>query len=358
MLVAVTIVVAVALPSSEADDPGGRIPNAVPATAMVDLAAHSTPGGPAEPGFDDPEGIEAGRDLVVLGDPVKVGDTSWLRVYVLPRSTGSGPDDIFTWIPGVIDGQDTVRRHEPLGCPPTRDNLSTIAALDPFTRVTCLGSAPFTVEGRTWRADLAVWYDVEPPWLGAWGYGATSFSLRGPAGASIEIRVPPGVEPPPPDITVRATLHVADPASSSCTRTGTDPGLPVESGEDSRLWCAAQVVADRWEPLLGPEGRPFDPEAPQLHRSRPGDICAGVNMGTVEFHMDPSALDPVWLEPVGGGRHILAWFGPELRVAFQPDLVVVDGSGRVVAREGMTVDPSADLAGRAVCPTGEGLYVD
>lgn len=333
------------------------IPAGSRAVALVDLAAHAIPGGPARPLLDGATPIEHDQDLVVLGEPVAIDSVPWLRVLVLPRING-GPADSFTWIPATSSGRDTIRRREPLGCPPTRDNLSTIAALDPFTRARCLGAAAFTVEGRTWSAALPVSYDIEPSWLGAWGRGTGSFSLKGQAGASVEVRVPPGLEPPPLDITVRAEVHLADPAAATCTRSTADQDVPVEAGADSRLWCTVQLVADRWEPVLGPEGQPFDPKTPQLHRSEPFSVCAGINMGSLTFRTDPNRLDPVWLEAIDGGQPILAWFGPEFHVAFTPDLVVVDDAGRVVARDGLTVDPDIDLAGHTLCPTGGGLHIN
>jgi hypothetical protein len=115
---------------------------------------------------------------------------------------------------------------------------------------------------------------------------------------------------------------------------------------------------ERWEPVLGPEDRPFDTSAPQLHRFEPSNVCGGIHMGRVTFRTDPSSLDPVWLEWTPGGEPILAWFGPEFRVAFQPDLVVVDAAGQVVARDGLIVDPDGQLAGHLLCPTGRGLYID
>jgi hypothetical protein len=242
-------------------------------------------------------------------------------------------------------------------CPTTRDNLSTLAALDPFSRARCQGAATFTIEGRTWEAVLPVWYDIQPNWLGPWtGPGPYSVSLR--KAGLVDVRLPPGLEQPPLDITVQADVHVADAASAACQRSDSDQWLPVESPEDSRLWCAVQLVMERWEPLLGPEDRPFDANSPQLHRFEPSSVCGGVNMGRVTFRIDPSRLDPVWLEATPGGQPILAWFGPDFRVAFEPDLVVVDTAGHVVARDGLPVDPEGRLAGHFLCATGSGLYID
>jgi hypothetical protein len=301
--------------------------------------------------------IERGQDLVILGDSVEVDGTPWFRVYVLPLPTGRSPDDFFTWIPANEGGQDAVSPPVAPTCPTTRDNLSTLAALDPFNRVRCQGTATFTIEGRTGEAALPVWYDTQPNWLGPWaGSGPYSVSLR--KDGLVDIRLPPGIERPPLDITIRAHVHVADAASAACRRTDAEQDLPVEAAGDSRLWCAAQLVMERWEPLLGSEDRPFDASAPQLHRFEPSNVCGGVGMDPVTFRTDPARLDPVWLEATPGGEPIMAWFGPEFRAVFQPDLVVIDADGQVVARDGLTVDPDGDLAGHFLCPTGRGLYID
>jgi hypothetical protein len=356
--VGVVAVVIAALLASGGDDAGiGRIPVAFRTRALLDLAAHATPGGPVQPLLGERLPIERGQDLAILGDPVEVDGTPWFRVYVMPLSTGRSPDDFFTWIPAKESGQDAVSPPVGATCPPTRDNLSTLAALDPFSRARCQGAATFSIEGRTWDAVLPVWYDTKPNWLGPWrGSGPYSVSLHNDG--LVDVRLPPGLERPPLDITIRADLHVADAASAACQRRDSTQGLPVESAEESRLWCAVQIVMERWDPLLGSEDRPFDASSPQLHRSEPSNICAGVGTGLLTFRTDPSRLDPVWLEATPGGQPILAWFGPEFRTAFEPDLVVVDAAGQVVARNDLTVDPDRLLAGHFLCMTISGLYIN
>jgi hypothetical protein len=327
--------------------------------AEMDLAAHARAGGPARPVGGDDRPIKQGQRLVILGNAVTVDGTAWLRVYVVPRQRGAdiGVGDVFTWVPATRGGRATLSAPEAESCPPTRDNLSTLGALDPFTRARCLGAATVTVEGRTARAYLPSAYDAQPPWLEPWGPEPLPLSLWGLAGGAVEVHFPPGLALPPLDITVQATLHVADPASLTCTRSAGEQDGPAEAASDSRLWCAVQLVVDSWQPVLGSEGRPFDPASPQLHRSHLGGACAGVGMGTVTFHTDPNRLEPVWAEADGGARSIMVWFGPEFSVSFQPDLVVVDADGRVVVRNGLTVDTDADLAGHFLCPTMAGLFV-
>ncbi len=331
------------------------IPNAARARALVDLPLNDTPGGQAQvPDVQPP--ISIGQDLAVLGDPVIVNGAEWLRVYVVAQPGGSG--DVFTWIPAKQEGQDTVSPPQVDDCPPTRDNLSTIAALNAFTRAQCLGPAPFTVEGSTSTSRLEIAYQVKPSWLGPRLTDPPSPSLVTRPPGPVDVRVPPGLDAPPADITVRAELHVLDPASGSCTRTAVpNSDVPVESAADTRLWCAVQVVMDRWEPLLGPEGRPFDAAAPQLHRFHPGN-CELIGMGTVVFHTDPTRLDPVWADPVTGGPPLPAWFGPEFHIAFQPGLVVVDDKGEVVVSDGLILDATGRLGSHFVCATTDALYIN
>ena len=123
------------------------------------------------------------------------------------------------------------------------------------------------------------------------------------------------------------------------------------------MWCLTRIVADSWKAILGPEGRPIDPVDPQLHRHDPLNACAGVNMGVVQFHLDARELDPVWLEGADG-RHIVPSFTSAFRPVFQPDLVLVDGSGRVVVRDGLQVDPNGNFAGHFICATGTTVYFD
>jgi len=328
------------------------IPGALRTQALVDLAAHAAPGGPAQSVLDEANPIKRGQDLVILGDPGSV--LGWLRVYVPQTPRGSG--GYFTWIPTSDAGQDTISPPQADNCPPTRDNLSVLSHLDPFTRARCLGAGTFTIEARTSPWSQPVWYGVEPAWLGQQPRMQTA-ALTGPVAEPLDIRFPPGLEQPPQDITVRVEMHVADSASASCTRNALDKDLPLEPRQDARLWCTVQLVVDRWEPILGPEDRPFDAANPQLHRANPSGACAGVDMGQVAFHTNPDRLEPVWLEPAAGGPHIHVWFGPQFRVAFTPDLVVVDAAGKVIARDGLIVNPDGNLAGHAVCPSTNGLFI-
>jgi hypothetical protein len=345
-----------------------RMPAVRRTRALVDVDAHATPGGPAQPIFGS-TAIERGQDLAVLGDPTVVDGTPWLRVYVLPLTSGAGPDDFFTWIPATDGTHATIGEGTVVTCPDEAGDLASLAGLDPFSRLRCQGAASFTLRGRSWGGVLPVWYSTQPGWFGGPnGPGPLPFSLHagaiqrernaGEAARFLDVHVPPGLEPPPPDMTVEAVVHFADGEAATCARSDTNQMVPPEAGADSALWCATQLVVERWTPVLGPEDRPFDSSSPQLHRFQPFGFCGGVGMGPLVFHVAPSQLDPVWLERTTGGAPIVAWFGPQFRVAFAPDLVVLDGAGRVVARDGLPVNPDADLAGHHLCPTSDGVYID
>jgi hypothetical protein len=82
-------------------------------------------------------------------------------------------------------------------------------------------------------------------------------------------------------------------------------------------------------------------------------------MGPLVFRMDPTALDPVWLAPAdqpGAEFRVIPNFDPTYKVVFDGALAIVDGTGRVVARDGTAVDPDGTLAGHFICPTGLVVY--
>jgi hypothetical protein len=335
-----------------------RIPAAATATALEDLAAHATPGGPPIPVAGEPNAITKGRELVVLGQPIDVGGTPWLRVYVLPNQNG-GATDFLSWIPATDQGRALVSPPQVPTCPSSRENLSALGKLDPFTLARCQGSRTFTLEGRTGVGTLPVWYEVDPNWLGPWRHGpGSTIALRPVTRGWLEVRLPPGLEVPPTDITVRLDAHIADRDSATCRRSDPEQWMPIESAADSRLWCSVQVVVERWEPVLGSEGRPFDASDPQLHRrAMTGTACLGVGGQPLTARIDPTQLEPVWLEGSDDTR-VAIWFPRAFRFAFTPEPVVVDGSGRVVVRNGQVIDPDAGLAGHFLCYTGPSLSVD
>jgi hypothetical protein len=344
-------------------DPGlvARIPAVSLTSALRDLAAHAAIGGPDLSRFGEPDAIERGQPLAVLRRASDAAGTTWLRIYVLPH--GNRASGYFAWIPATSAGEALVDAFTERPCPPAPDNLSFLAWLDPFTRARCLGAASLAIQGRT---GLATWafgsgdpYDVAPAWMGGPADAAGSaVAVVDPVNGALILRIPPGLPKPPPDITIRASVHVADPVSGECRRVDDSGSLPPEAAADSALWCSVQLVVERWEPLLGPEARPFDATAPQLHRASAGGACLLVGMGSLRFRIDPSQLDPVWLEAPSGGPPILALFTPGFRFAFVPEPVVVDAAGVVVARDGQAFTPGDRIAGHFTCGTGWSVIFD
>ncbi len=78
----------------------------------------------------------------------------------------------------------------------------------------------------------------------------------------------------------------------------------------------------------------------------------------MRFHIDPTKLDPVWLETNDGHGPIIASFGPGFGLRFAPDLAIFDAAGHLIARAGTPVDPDAAFAGHPVCPGGSAVSFD
>jgi hypothetical protein len=161
---------------------------------------------------------------------------------------------------------------------------------------------------------------------------------------------------------LRVTGQFGDPSANGCTRTiqraAPGFGFPPEAAADSVEWCREQFVVGKWEVLLGPEGRPLDLAAPQLHRSpvinAPAGMpvaCGGVGMPPLTFRIDPSKIDPVWIQTPGGGTSI-AVFDSEFRLLLGDPPRVVASNG-VVLLDGEVLDPDRGKAGLAICPGGE-----
>ena len=335
----------------------------VPVTRIAEIAqeveGHDGPGG-AGLGWTLGGPYDHAKTVVILGDSVAAAGTEWVRVYVLPvRAVGGG--DMFTWIPLAVLGERTLDQIRLVDCPASRDNIGTIAALDPVARIRCLGTESFTVPGVAGEQLVPSGYTVTPEWFDGWnGQVSQPFSIRNdePGLEFFDVVQPPGIAAPPRAFTIALTAHVADPRSVDCERTPIDGDpRPAEAKIDSVLWCATRVVAETWTIELGPEGRPIDPAHPQLHRSKqPSTACAGVNGGVMRFRLDAAAVDPVWLEGEGGYRQIPV-FAPGFEPAFLPDFVIVDAAGNVIARDGDVIDTNRSLHGHQVCPTGNGVVI-
>lgn len=345
---------------------GMAIPHSTMALATIDLVAYETAGGPAM-GVDF--SVEKGSDVIRLGTPINVGGVDWARIYVLPATSGAGPDDFFAWVRTMQDGQATLADTPSSDCPEGVSDPATLAPLDPFRELACIGSKPVRLKGIIWDQIEPVWYEVTPDWLGGPNQpGDHSFSIHagsiqyernaGEPARFVDVALPPGLAPPPRDFVVSLDAHYADKASQGCRREGSqDLHMPAESATDTRLWCETRLVAEAWTPILGPERRPIDSNAPQLHRFPGLQGCGGVGMGPLTFRMDPTQLDPVWLENASGD-HVIPWFTSGFHAVFAPDLRLVDATGAVVARDGTALNPDGRLGSHGICPTRQGVYID
>jgi hypothetical protein len=330
-------------------------------TLVGENPGYAAPGGPLDGTLlgSGRWGIDSNQDsrlsISILGDSVIASGVPWVRAYMPAYPSGGGDNDLFTWLPLAVEGKLRIVDIRTPECPSTRDNLSTLGVLDPFTLARCLGAGSFTVTGRTGLQRRPVAYDVEPAWIGGWSGEHQGFSLRDePVGEPVDAQLRDG-EIPPRDFVIELTAHVGDSAARECRRTKVFETYPVESRDDSILWCMTRVVTDRWNALLGPEDRPIDPGHPQLHRHERLGACGGVNAGVQRFRLDAGALDPVWLEGIRGGRSVPS-FTDDFQPAFQPEFVIVDRSGRVVIKDGLEIDTNGNFNGHFICPTGLAVY--
>jgi hypothetical protein len=325
--------------------------------------------------------LDGGRRVAVLGDPQVGPDGTWVPVWIVPDpQTAQG--DFYAWLPATQQGRPTIRETPSAVCPAVA-TTATLAALLPPDRFRCAGRSPLTIDAKTWL--LASWpaYDVDPGWYGtnrdpgdtvsAFDGGPDPFGAGAPldaarAGGGIDVRIPPTVEPPPLGMVVRFRGQFGDPSAENCTRTYRPPvnpgqvvqpgwGYPPEDPAASVEWCRDQFVAGGWEVVLGPEGRPIDLARPQLHRRAvdppPGGVsaCGGVGMPPLTIRIDPSKVDPVWIETPGGGRS-LARFTRAFQLVLG-DEPIVAGQNGVVIVNGEVLDPDRGKPGLAICPGGE-----
>ena len=319
-----------------------------------------------------PMSLEAGRRVTILGDPQPGPDAAWVRVWVEP-SVEAWPGDYYAWLPTTKNQRPVLDVHDPIACP-VEATLQTLAPLVQQNRRRCAEALSITIDGRTGELGSVPLYDVNPAWYGTnagpripvlYDPGPVRFGpgakLRPEeAGAWIEPRVPPGVPPLPFGFFVRLTGQFDDPSAATCRRAilNAVPGLgpPAEVAADSVEWCRDQFVVSAWQALLGPEGRPIDLAAPQLHRREwvipagAGNSCAGVGMAALTIRIDPSQIDPVWIESGPQRFRSLAMFGPEFRFAVDP--VRVQAANGATLVNGEVVDPDRGKPGIAVCPGG------
>lgn len=324
-----------------------------------------------------PSPLEAGRRVVVLGDPRPGPDGSWVRVWVEP-STEVWPSDFYAWLPANRPGRTFLEPIPPAICP-TRATIQTLAPLVQQDRLSCAGSTELTFDARTGSAPASATYDVDPRWYGRNADPGVTLFDPGPArfgpdaktsavaaGAWIDARVPPAVAPLPLGIVVRVTGHFDDPTAAGCRRAVRAAvaglGAPPEAAADSAQWCREQFVVAAWQPLLGAEGRPFDLRDPQLHRREfrlePGVLlaCGGVGMQPLTLRIDPGQIDPVWVESGPNRFRSQAVFGNEFRLLLDP--VRVQATTGVTLVDGELIDPDHGKPGLELCPGGETIWFD
>lgn len=78
-------------------------------------------------------------------------------------------------------------------------------------------------------------------------------------------------------------------------------------------------------------------------------------MPPLTLHIDPAAVDQVWLTAAGFPRPIMASFSAVFTAVAYPVPSIIDGNGPVMT-DGMSTYPDADLGGHMVCPTGDIVY--
>ena len=311
--------------------------------------------------------------LMVVEGPRQVDDTPWYRVYVVQRpGLTATRQDFFAWIPGIIEGERTIKLDGVEGCRPS--NVAGIAEMSVIGRARCFGTSSITLEGHSSLRRTAVRPTVRPAWLGT-EVEATTVTLN-QAGADardpnrdvpwVELRIPPGVVTPPFDFDLRVIGQFNHPDAAVCTRRGARelglPVLPDEDPADSAVWCRGQFVVSGWQVVNGPEGRPLRPGEVQLHRVEvKGDSwgCAGVGMNELTWHIDHSQPDPIWLETEINveGIRIVPYFSPGFQAIRNPELVVIGPNGEIVAKDGQKFDPNEPLRGHHVCPGGRTVAI-
>ncbi len=366
-------------PASDPNEgPAGNRPDpAAHAVLLKDVVPHWGPGpdGPQllDEWGENPSPLGAGRRVVLLEAPVAGPGGPWVRVWIAPDPSVA-PGDFYAWLPVTLEGRPALRIEAAPPCPEVA-TIQAVAGLLQTDRLRCFGDRPLRLEADSWLPGTWPTYDVDPAWYGTNADAGATISLYDRAAGSrppdpsvgwIDARVPPGVSLPPRDFRLAVDGAFGHGSAQGCRRTldrtDWDPrpppgaGVPLEAPEDSVRWCREQfVVTPGWEVVSGPEGRPLDPAAPQLHRTAPpplgeGFACAGVGMPPLRLRIDLQQVDPVWLE-AGGARGVLPFFGPEFRLVPGEDPHVT--APGVLLRDGDVIDPDRGQPGLAVCPGGE-----
>ena len=263
------------LPGAAGAGPGSRAPGRPPARPRRHLGPGVGPGGP---------GSSPGRLLhLAAGDRRQSRDPQADRRGRLPgRSDHRYARDRSSSRTGC--DASGPRRSRSTSVQGSSDGCRSTTSILPGT-----GSTPTRPRPRSStrvRPDLGPDARTSPDAVGAW----------------IVPRVPPGVPPIPLGFYLRVTGHFDDASAAGCRRAVAfgvpGRGVPLEAQADSVQWCREQFVVSAWQTLLGPEGRPFDPRDPQLHR-REFRCCpagpspaAGSACRPLTIRIDPAADRP------------------------------------------------------------------
>ena len=79
-------------------------------------------------------------------------------------------------------------------------------------------------------------------------------------------------------------------------------------------------------------------------------------MSTLTVRIDPSAVDPVWIESGPDHRRSVAVFGNAFGLALDPPRVV--GANGVTLMNGEQLDPDRSKPGLELCPGGDTIWFD
>ena len=122
-------------------------------------------------------------------------------------------------------------------CPSAEIDLDILAnELTPWERLVCIGSGTITIQGRYGCDGCGgVTPGASPAWLADLSQ-APPISARGNIYPAVNVAVPPDGPSPDDGDVIRATLHVDDPAASSCAFTP-----PPDTDDASFEWDAAAV---------------------------------------------------------------------------------------------------------------------
>lgn len=336
------------------------------ATLLQAVQVHTAPDGPATIDAPDtvPLMIAAGNRVMILDGTAGLTG-QWVHVYVLPSQT-DWPSDIHAWIPVALDGKPTLDPTPATPCP-DEITLASLAGFSPQDRLRCAGSGELVLEGHTVFNPDALAYDVSPAFFGD-ADAPTTVGLSADPNARLSpwsnpddpilpIGPGPAVDPIPLGFDVKVTGQFDFPGAATCRRSqpkgmGT---VPLESAADSASWCRARFIVTRWDIVNGPEGRSPVAGEMQLHRHPASDACGGVGMPALTLHIDPTAVDAVWLTAEGFDAPIIASFSDAFTAVTEPEPSIIDGKGLVLT-DGMQINPDADLGGHMVCPTGPVVY--